>query len=292
MSLPNFTIEFMTGESVRFKTSHYYLAPIAGLQISVPTLIIGDLFLMRCNRSEWNTVERDYIFKDSYSDYYQANPVFVYQPFETPIDREKIDPTINDLSSKVKRLITALRLYKNGELLEPSYTVQFLLSDNVRHRVVGSYRTEYLTYPIDGMTYSLNEDEKKEVELIYWTIGLIEKMEGTEFLQSIIDQFNLSYTPLTSPFFSVHILLTVIEMLFNVRQKITIHSNSYTRALAIFHWWSSGSLIPEFDDFYKIHIRDLRNRIHHNTLGQSQIDLGKAVSFLQEPIRIGIRMFF
>ena len=103
---------------VRFQTSHYALAPIAGLQMEEGAAVIGDQMLVRCNRAEWETVERGYVFKDWHSQYYQANPVFLYQPFEQPIAPDEFDSTLAQLARDAARIVTACRLHKRGHLLE------------------------------------------------------------------------------------------------------------------------------------------------------------------------------
>jgi hypothetical protein len=129
---------------VRFNTPHYALAPIAGLQMQDQAIALGDLILLRCNRAEWETVEQGYVFKDWHSQYYNANPVFLYKPFSKPIASEAVRATFEDLARDAARLVSAFRLYKTGPLLEPTYTVRFLVDDYLFFRSVGPYATEYL----------------------------------------------------------------------------------------------------------------------------------------------------
>jgi hypothetical protein len=277
-------------EIIRFNSPYFALAPIAGLQMKDEAVLIGDLILMRCNRAEWETVERGYVFKDWHSQYYEANPVFLYKPF-AELSVEGIPAAFNELVRDATRLVTACRLYKTGRLLEPTYTVRFLSTDATRHRAVGPYRTEYLAMPIDGLKWSLEANEVKDVELLYSNLKTMELSNDTEALRVVIEQFNLSHTPTIPSFFSVHVLLTTIEMLFDrASKRLLLSKTRYDRALGILHWSMGNDEGSTFDEFYQHHVHSLRNAIHHNVLRDSNVDLAEAGFRLQVPIMLGIRL--
>lgn len=276
---------------VRFNTSHYALAPIAGLQIQDNAVSVGDLILLRCNRAEWESVERGYVFKDWYAQYYDSNPVFLYKPFTEPTVAEAISETFDALAREAARLVTAFRLYKTGHLLEPIYTVRFIVVDNFTHRIVGPYRTEYLAMPVDGLIWRLETSEVNDIELVYESLKVMEQTEGTETLRAVIDQFNLSHTPVISSFYSVHVLLTAMEMLFDgLSKRVALKTSRYDRALQILHWLGDADADPAFDKFYQHEIHSLRNSVHHHVLRNSDIDLDDAKFRLQIPVMLGIRL--
>jgi hypothetical protein len=276
---------------VRFKTPHYALAPIAGLQMLDDAVAIQDQILLRCNRAEWETVERGYVFKDWHAQYYDANPVFLFKPFEKPIAAEAFAATLDTLARDAARVITACRLYKTGRLLEPIYTVRFLVTDSFFHRAVGPYRTEYLAMPVDGLTWRLDTNEAEDLTLLYGNLKIMEQTKGTEALRAVIDQFNLSHTPTIPSYFSVHVLLTAIAMLFDgVPKRITRQTTCYDRALQILRWAERAGLDPAFEAFYQNHVHSLRNAVHHHALRGSGIDLDEVKFRMQLPLMLGIRL--
>ncbi|MGH8490984.1 MAG: hypothetical protein ACREXS_19490 [Gammaproteobacteria bacterium] len=282
--------ELRPNELVRFKTPHYGLAPIAGLQMQDDVAAIGDQILLRCNRAEWETVERGYVFKDWHAKYYDANPVFLFKPFDEPIAAEAMAAAFDALARDAARVVTACRLYKTGHLLEPVYTVRFLVTGIFFRRAVGPYRTEYLAMPVDGLTWRLDANEAQDVGLIYDNLKIVEQTEGTEGLRAVIDQFNLSHTPTVPNYFSVHVLLTAMEMLFDgVSKRVALKTTRYDRALQILRWSQGDGLDPAFNEFYRNQIHSLRNAVHHHALRNSDIDLDKVKFRLQIPVGVGIR---
>lgn len=276
---------------VRFKTPHYALAPIAGLQMQDNAVAIEDQILLRCNRAEWETVERGYVFKDWHAEYYDANPVFLFKPFDEPIAAEAIAATFETLARDAARVITACRFYKTGHLLEPVYTVRFLVTDSFFHRVVGPYRTEYLAMPVDGLTWRLDENEAQDVTLIYGNLKTMEQTEGTEALQAVIDQFNLSHTPTIPSYFSIHVLLTAMEMLFDgVPKRVTLQTTRYDRALQVLRFSEGDGLDPAFVAFYQHQVHSLRNAVHHHALRHSDLDLDEVKVRMQVALMMGIRL--
>jgi hypothetical protein len=145
--------------------------------------------------------------------------------------------------------------------------------------------------PIDGLTWRLEENETQDVKILYDNLKLMEQIEGTEALRAVIDQFNLSHTPTIPSFFSVHVLLTSMEMLFDgVSKRINLKTTRYDRALQILHWWEGDRLDPAFDEFYQHRIHSLRNAIHHHALRGTDIDLAEVKFRLQIPVILGIRL--
>ena len=276
---------------VRFQTSHYALAPIAGLQMEEGAVVIGDQMLVRCNRAEWETVERGYVFKDWHSQYYQANPVFLYQPFEQPIAPEEFDSTLAQLARDAARVVTACRLHKRGHLLEPIHTVRFLATGSFFHRAVSAYRTEYLAMPVDGMTWRLEASDLEAVNGVYAALTIMEQTPGTETLRSIVDQFNLSHMPTISSYFGIHVLLTGLEMLFGgLPKRLEVRTTHYQRALEIVRFSQGDELDPQFASFFNERVLELRNAVHHHALRRSNIDLQTTKALLQAPIQVGIRL--
>ena len=278
-------------ELVRIPTPQYALAPIAGLQMQDNAVAIGDQILMRCNRAEWETVERGYVFKDWHVNYYNANPVFLFKPFEEPVAAEAIMGVFEDLARDAARVVTACRLYKTGPLLEPVYTVRFLVTDSIYHRVVGPYQTEYLAMPVDGMTWPLEDNETQDLTLLYDNLKVMEQTEGTEALRAIIDQFNLSHTPTIPNYFSIHVLLTAMEILFDgVPKPFAPKTTRYERALQILRWSEGEGLDPAFEVFYQDQIHSLRNAIHHHALRESNINLDEVKFRMQLSLMMGIHL--
>jgi len=276
---------------IRFATPHYALAPIAGLQMQDDTIMIGDQILVRCNRAEWETVERGYVFKDWCAEYYDANPVFLFKPFERAIAVEAMPAVLDALARDAARIVTTCRLYKTGPLLEPIYTVRFLVTDSFFHRAVGPYRTEYLAMPVDGLIWPLEGNEAEDLTLLYGNLEIIERTAGTEALRAVIDQFNLSHTPAISTYFSVHVLLTALEMLFDgVPKRVISNTTHYDRALQILRWSQGAGLDPAFDAFYNDHVHSLRNAVHHHVLRDGDIDLNEVKFRMQLPLMLGIRL--
>src|SRR4051812_29551505 len=98
-------------DRVRFHGPNYALAPLAGLQIEAGAVSIGDQLLVRCNRAEWESVEDDYLFKSWHSQYYEANPVFLYQPVDELSDANGAEAILDELGCEAARVISAMRLY-------------------------------------------------------------------------------------------------------------------------------------------------------------------------------------
>jgi hypothetical protein len=276
---------------LRFTTPYYALAPIAGLQMQNSAVAVDDQLLLRCNRAEWETVERGYVFKDWHSQYYEANPVFLFKPFDEPIVAEAFDATLATLARDAARVVTACRLYKTGHLLEPIYTVRFLVTESIFHRAVGPYRTEYLRMPLYGLTWHLDENEAQDITLIYGNLKFMEQTEGTEGLQAVIDQFNLSHTPNIPSYFSIHVLLTAMEMLFDgLPKRVTLQTTRYDRALQVLRFCEGDGLDPAFDTFYQHQVHSLRNAVHHHALRDSDIDLDDVKVRMQVALMMGIRL--
>ncbi len=277
---------------VRFATPHFALAPIAGLQLPQPAESVGGLVLVRCNRAEWETAERAYVFKDWHKEYYRANPVFLFRGFEQPLAAEEILHALEDLADTGRRLVTALRLLKPGHVLEPAYTARFVVSGMSRTRAVGPYRTEYLAMPVDGFTWTLEDGEADTLDGVLSAIERVEAAPGHETLLAIIDQFNLSHTPLVSSALAVHLLLTAAAMVFDHDGPggTRLRTTMYDRARAVMQWATGGALDPSFEAFYRETVRPLRNAVHHHALAGFDADLDAARAHLQWSLRVGIRL--
>jgi hypothetical protein len=277
---------------VRFRTPHVALAPIAGLQIGPGAVQAGNLLLVRCNRAEWETAERAYVFKDWHSQYYEANPVFIVREYEPPFEADEMSPALDDLQSAGRRLVTALRLLKPGRLLEPAYTARFVVSDGFTVRKLGPYRTEYLTMPLDGLTWVMQEQEAVVIGRLVATIEAVESTLDTEGILATIEQFNLAHTPLVSTALSVHLLLTAIAMVFAEEGESAPRPgvSMYERALLIMRWASPRPLDPAIESFYSERLQPLRNLVHHNALAERDVDLKEAQEMLAWALRLGIRL--
>ena len=278
---------------VRFPTSHFALAPIAGLQMPLPSLVLGDVALVRCNRAEWETAERSYVFKDWHGEYYNANPVFLYRAYEQPLEADETLRALDDLDRTGRRLVTALRLMKPGRLLEPAYTARFVVSDAARTRAVGPYRTEYLAMPIDGLTWDLTEADAPTLARLLEEIAAADAAPDDGALHAALDHFNLSHTPLVSSALAVHLLLTTVALVFDDDARGAANklaTTMYDRALAALQWASAGPLDPAFETFYRDEVQPLRNAVHHHALAGTSFDLDEAMMRLQWPLRIGLRL--
>ncbi len=275
---------------VRFQTPNFVLAPIAGLQMQEPAVMIHDQVLVRCNRAEWEVVERAYVFKDWHSQYYQANPVFLYRAFEEPTPPEEMTAVLDQLAHDAARIVTACRLYKTGPLLEPIYTARFLKAGAFTHRAVGAYRTEYLAMPVDRMTWPLENGEAADLSSLYLSLKTIEQTAGTETLQAAIDQYNLSCTPAIPTFFSIHVLFTVLEMLFDgLPQRLRLKTTRYERAMQTLEWPDGDPLQAPFEEFFRERIHAVRNAVHHHSLRDPALNLQEAKFRLQFPLMLGLR---
>ena len=276
---------------VRFSTPHVALAPIAGLQMSAGAVEAGNLLLVRCNRAEWETAERAYVFKDWHTQYYEANPVFLLRQYEPPFEPQHIQNALDDLQSAGRRLVTGLRLLKPGSVLEPVYTARFVVSDGLTVRELGPYRTEYLAMPLDGLTWMLEDAEAEGIGRLVATIEAVESIRDTAGLLATIDQFNLAHTPLVSNALSVHLLLTAITMVFadegasGPRSAATM----YNRAMLAMRW-ASPPLDPAIETFYRERVQSLRNLVHHHSLAQNEAGLDEAKTNLSWSLRVGIRL--
>lgn len=279
------------GEVMRIDAPHFALAPIAGLQLQEDTVSIGGLQLVNCNRSEWETVERGYVFKDWHAHFYSVNPAFLLLPL-TASENNWVTSAFDRLAHDARSLVTACRLLKTGPLLEPEFTVRFVHSEGMTHRIVGPYRTEYLAMPEDGMTWPMEPGEAQEVERIYADLLFVEGTDGNEGLIAIINQFNLSCLPATSAFFSIHILLTALEMLFDgLPKRLETPTNAYDRALECLRWFYGTQMPPAFTAFYADHARPLRNAVHHHAVRDVDVDPAAALPILQLTVMTGIRSY-
>lgn len=277
---------------VRFRTRHVALAPIAGLQMSPGAVEAGNIVLVRCNRAEWETAERAYVFKDWHAQYYEANPVFLLREYEPPFEPDDIQKALADLQSAGRRVVAALRLMKPGSVLEPAYTARFVVSDGLTMRELGPYRTEYLAMPLDGLTWVLEEGDAEVIGRLVATIEAVESIRDTAGLLATIDQFNLAHTPLVSNTLSVHLLLTAVAMVFADEGASGPRSAArmYNRALLAMRWASPGPLDPAIETFYRERVQPLRNLVHHHSLAQSEVDLDEAKTNLAWSLRLGIRL--
>jgi hypothetical protein len=279
----------ISSETIRTNATNYYACPIAGLQIDYMAIQLGDLILIRLNRSEWEKIERRYIFKDWYSRFYNANPVFVYQSLDEVIDEQT---AIALLDNNISRLISSLRLYKHGNILDPIYTARFLVKGNWFDRQVGPFRTEYLAFPVDGLTYEMRNEEKEFVNNIYDVLKTLDITPKTDLIHNLINNFNLSFLPTMKPFFKLSILFTGLEMLYGrIDSGICNNSTMYTRAFAMIT--AIYGELPEEDGwriFFTQKILELRNIVHHNTTDDFPDSLDQAIIYLQESIRNGIKM--
>jgi hypothetical protein len=277
---------------VRFRTPHVALAPIAGLQMTQGAVEAGHLLLVRCNRAEWETAERAYVFKDWHSQYYEANPVFIVRQYDPPFAAEDIQPALENLQSAGRRLVTALRLQKPGHVLEPAYTARFVVTDGFTVRQLGPYRTEYLAMPLDRLTWVIEEGDTDVIGRLVATIEAVESIRNTEGLLATIDQFNLAHTPLVSISLAVHLLLTALSMVFADEGASGPRAAPpmYERALLIMRWASPHHLDPAIESFYRDRVQPLRNVVHHHALAEHDVNLGEAKEMLAWSLRLGIRL--
>lgn len=279
----------MHQETIRISTSSGYVCPLAGLQIKEPAIQLGSLLLVRLNRSEWEMIERRYVFKDWYSMYYSANPVFAYQSLEEETDKKKV---IDEIDYNITRLISALRLHKPGYIVDPIYTVKCLYNDGIYNRVVGPYRTEYLASPIDKLTYDLKADEHTIVNGIYNVLARIDEIPDNDLVANLVNNFNLSFLPALSSYFSLNTLYTSLEMLYGrIDAALCKTTSLYKRAFAmIIAQYGILNETDEWQIFYTNQIHPLRNIVHHHKKNDLQISKQQAKFYLQESIRLGIRM--
>ncbi|MEO6528996.1 MAG: hypothetical protein ABIP93_20425 [Gemmatimonadaceae bacterium] len=276
---------------VRFRTSHFGLAAVAGLQMELDAVSIAGLMLVRCNRAEWETAERGYVFKDWHSSYYDANPVFIYHPYEGPVPAPEVMPALDSLGRDGTRLVTACRLFKQGHLLDPQYTARFLVSDGMRERAVGPYRTEYLAMPIDGMTWPLEESEVDDLAPIYRSLEVLGEAPGMESFSALLDAFNLAHTRGVSTLFRLHVLFTVHEMLFDgFASAAQLSTNPYDRALAAVRLTAPELVDDELEALYTRRTRGLRNAIVHHEPAGAHVDVEFATSRLRYVASLGIRL--
>jgi hypothetical protein len=276
---------------VRFNTGHYALAPIAGLQMEEPALQIGDLLLVRCNRAEWESVEHAVAFKDWHAHYYHANPVFLCRMLDQPVPAEQIEPLLRAMMEDAARLILAMRLYQTGPLLEPSYTATFLATSATIIRQIGPYRSEFLAMPIDGRTWPLERGDVNALASLLADLSHAERISDADTLRAAIDQFTLGHVPATPSFFTVHMLLTAIDMLFDgALRSLDLSTTRYERALQILRWSERGHFNPAFETFYAELVHPLRNAIQHHAGETQSNELSQAQLPLQIAVMMGIRM--
>lgn len=279
----------MYPETIRISKSSGYACPLAGLQIDEPAIELGSLLIVKFNRHEWEFIERRYIFKDWFSQYNDANPVFVYKDLDNEADIQKV---ITETDSQITRLITAFHLHKYGYILDPIYTLKCFYNNGVYDRLVGPYRTEYLAAPIANLRYTLKAEEQSIVNGIYETLTITEKIPNNELVLNLLNNFNLSFLPTLSPYFSLNTLYTIIEMLYGrISPKLCTTTSPYERSLAMIN--VEYGLLEETDKwqiFFTKQIHQLRNIVHHHKKNNLEISFEEAKIYLQESIRLGIRM--
>lgn len=281
-------------EPIRFLSSHHGIAALAGLQLESGFTVIDDLILMRCNRAEWETFETSWFFQDWYSEYDQANPVFLYHPVARPQELV-VTALLEQLAQDGARLITACRLYKlGGALLEPVLTMRAVCCRSelaAVHRASGPYRSEYIALPLDQPSWMLPADEEAQLAILCASLRQLQPSPEAERLAAILAQFNLSHLPSISLEFSIHVLFTGLEMLFEaVVHGLEFHSDRYQRALAAV-LWATGNQLPEAMCYFNAErLRELRNAAQHHALRRISMDLSAGRALLQLMLACGIRL--
>lgn len=279
----------MHQETISISNSSGYACPIAGLQIEEDAVTIGPLFLVRFNRAEWEMLERSYVYKEWYAEYYTANPVFVYSNLANETNKEQAIAAINH---QISLLISAFHLHKYGYVVDPIYTVKYFYDNGMYHRSVGPYRIEYLAAPLDNSIYPLKAAEYETVNAIYQSLTVLHTLPNNEFVLTLIHHFNLSFLPALSPGFSLNTLYTIVEMLYGkINPTLCSKTNAYQRALAMLTA-EYGSLQEddEWKIFYTTHIHPMRNIVHHHKKNTLPVSFVQATIYLQESLRLGIRM--
>jgi hypothetical protein len=265
----------------------YYLGPFAGLQIHQDSVVLGDLNLIKPSREEWMSFERDYIVKDWYAYYYNVNPVFALCPVR---DVHFNQVEILDIEQKTLHLITALRIYKHGYVLDPAYTLRIFSDGKYFNRMVGPYRNDYITAPLDGLMYELLAEDYPVINGLYQQLKKSINIPASNVLHNIFHQFNLSYLAAMGPYFTLNILYTCFEMLFGrISPKTCSSTHMYDRARLALEF-IYGDLYEDWYNFFTLKIHSMRNIVHHHKENGLDISLDEAVIFLREPIRIGLRL--
>lgn len=278
----------------------FYACPIAGLQIEGNSISIGGLLLAKLDYGTWASIEKSHIHLEWHSYYNSINPVFVYHELRDDSDDEIVT---EEIDKKITRLISALRLHKYGIVHDPSFTVKILQKGSSTHRKVGPYRDEYLTSILDGYVYNLKEGEIAQVDLIYNSILKLESYEDAGLADNLINSFNLSFLPTMSHRFKLSVLYTALEMLYNVSPKVfkdesTKTSSLYQRAFALIN--AEYGPLEQTDAWYKFYcessesveleIHKIRKIVHHLKVYDAGTNADQAIIYLQESLRMGIRL--
>ena len=120
----------------------------------------------------------------------------------------------------------------------------------------------------------------------------MDEIKENDLVTTALNNFNLSFLPTLSAYFSLNILYSVIEMLYGrISSKICKSTSHYNRALAVIQ--SEYGNLNEDDAwfiFFTEQIHPLRISVHHHKSNDLQISLQEAKIYLQESTRLGIRI--
>src|SRR5438093_9467092 len=120
--------------------------------------------------------------------------------------------------------------------------------------------------PIDGLTWRLDESEVEDLAMIVGSLATIEASENGQSFQVLLDAFNLTHMANLPSFLLLHVLFTVIEMLFDgLPDSIGLSTDPYERSLAAARLWATQIVDPRFVRLLEHDLRKVRNAVVHHS---------------------------
>ena len=208
----------------------------------------------------WSLLEKSGVAREFIMEYCRVSPYFCI--FTYPYSLDQNDTFLYQLANastlKLERLVMALRLFKNGTIINPHYVVKYLRSGGMNYRFPGLYRETFLNRKID-LPYELLNEEIPAVEFIARILLIYENYWSDPAADIAIRNFRWSHGPNLNIASKLLFMFTTIEAIFGMFHEKYSDSGIGKRIGVAY----KPDDIDGVSNFIENTLRNMRNKVAH-----------------------------
>lgn len=267
-----------------------HILHIPGLELGVSSMTVAGLSLRRLDWIEWLIIENGDIAERMKGEFGEGCHSFLVadRPDFRGGETAAGDLATCDMAS-LNLLVTALRLFKPGELLNPDTSVQYQRRGSLNSRSVG--RSGRNLFNLNrARQYLLQKDDGVQIEALMHDLSHPE-VSGDSTIRLALRHFNYSYDHHLDIEERLLHVFTALEATFGEYKKSArpVSGVSLGRsAAALWPAGSSNTVAAFLDD--KTQARGLRNAAAHGDFsGWTHLQIETMIERLREVLRVGLR---